>query len=193
MTSQPHQTRSDPGLQPPWRDRRGWARRSLAGLAWAMAVSTAAAQPGNAPAATSFWASGPTLVERQNVDTRDLRGNVVMVFYWSTACTVCLQKMGELRANAAGWRGKPFQLVLISVDRTPGDLENYLRTVRLMEPRGPALPVLWAGDPAFSHTLPAAPTRLPMTLVLDTRGGVSQRHEGRIAPEAWDAVADLMP
>ena len=145
------------------------------------------------PAGGAFWAAGPTLVERQSVDTRDLRGNVVMVFYWSTSCTVCLQKMGELRANAAGWRGKPFQLVLISVDKTPADLDSYVRTVRLMDPRGPALPVLWAGDPAFAHTLPSPPARLPMTLVLDTKGEVAQRHEGRMAPEAWDTVAELMP
>ncbi len=145
------------------------------------------------PAGGAFWAAGPTLVERQSVDTRDLRGNVVMVFYWSTSCTVCLQKMGELRANAAGWRGQPFQLVLISVDRTPADLDSYVRTVRLMDPRGPVLPVLWAGDPAYSHTLPSPPARLPMTLVLDTKGEVVQRHEGRMAPEAWDTVAELMP
>ena len=182
--------RAQPGDRLMNRRRAGMA---LACLAAAATVAPAAAQTAATPPAPAFWAAGPTLVERQNVDTRDLRGNVVMVFYWSTACTLCLQKMGELRANAAGWRGKPFQLVLISVDRTPADLESYVRTVRLMDPRGPAMPVLWAGDAAFSHTLATAPTRLPMTLVLDTKGEVAQRHEGRIAPEAWDTVAELMP
>jgi hypothetical protein len=189
MPARPHENTPDPAL---WRALRR-ARRAFACLALAAWVLPSAAQSPVQPPGPAFWASGQTQIERRNVDTRDLSGNVVMVFYWSTSCTVCLQKMGELRANAAGWRGKPFQLVLISVDRTPGDLENYLRTVKLMDPRGPALPVLWAGDPAFSHTLPAAPTRLPMTLVLDTRGEVVQRHEGRIAPEAWDTVAELMP
>ena len=36
-----------------------------------------------------------------------LRGKVVMLFFWNTDCVPCLQKMPELRANAAGWRGKP--------------------------------------------------------------------------------------
>jgi hypothetical protein len=28
--------------------------------------------------------------------------------------------------------------------------------------------------------------------VIDSKGMVAARHEGRIAPEAWDAVAELM-
>ncbi len=102
--------------------------------------------------------------------------------------SVCIQ-----RSSAARSRSRVAQLVLIRVDRTPADLDSCVRTVRLMDPRGPALPVLWAGDPAFSHTLPGPPGRLPMTLVLDTQGGVAQRPEGRMAPEPWDTVAELMP
>ena len=30
--------------------------------------------------------------------------------------------MAELRANAQGWRGKPFELVLVSEDRRRDDL-----------------------------------------------------------------------
>jgi hypothetical protein len=44
---------------------------------------------------------------------------------------------------------------------------------------------LWAGK--------AAAQKLPLTLVLDTQGRVVARHEGRIAPEAWDEVAELLP
>lgn len=183
---------------------RSALRAVLAGLL-AVAAGAAAAQADArrpaAPAPTAavtaapgaYWAAGPTLLERQNVDTRDLRGNVVMVFYWSTGCSLCLQKMGELRASANGLRGKPFQLVLVNLDRSSADVEGYVRTVKVMDPRGPAMPVLWAGDPAFSHSLAGPPARLPLTLLIDTRGEVVQRHEGRIAPEAWNAVPGLLP
>ena len=33
----------------------------------------------------------------------------------------------------------------------------------------------------------------PLTLVLNTKGQVIARHEGRIAPEAWDDVAEALP
>jgi len=43
----------------------------------------------------------------------------------------------------------------------------------------------------WSDPIPAQ--KLPLTLVLDVRGQVMAKHEGRIATEAWDEVADLLP
>ena len=34
---------------------------------------------------------------------------------------------------------------------------------------------------------------LPLTLLIDSKGRVLQRFEGRLAPEVWDGVADLLP
>jgi hypothetical protein len=42
-------------------------------------------------------------------------------------------------------------------------------------------------DPA-----PAA-QRLPLTLLVDTKGKVIARYEGRLAPEVWDGVAEQLP
>ena len=35
--------------------------------------------------------------------------------------------------------------------------------------------------------------RLPLTLLVDTQGKIIQRFEGRLAPEVWDGVAELLP
>jgi hypothetical protein len=44
--------------------------------------------------------------------------------------------------------------------------------------------------------LPAAwrsADRMPHTLIIDGRGTIVARHQGRVPPEAWNQVADLLP
>ncbi|PTT93121.1 TlpA family protein disulfide reductase [Pelomonas sp. HMWF004] len=135
--------------------------------------------------------TGSTL-DGQPFSLAALRGKVVMLFFWNTDCVPCVQKMPELRANAAGWRGKPFELVLVSTDRERAAALGYLQTLRQVEPNGSALPALWAGDLRWTAPL-AAPAAVPLTLVIDAKGAIVTRHAGRIAPEAWDEVADLLP
>ena len=180
-------------------------RRPCTGLAWqrllsvlaltlvsALIAGPAQAAQGTAPIPqTAFGLRGTTLDGRA-LDVSTLRGKVVMVFYWNTGCSVCMQKMAELRANAAGWRGKPFELILVSTDAQRLDAQNHARLVRLIDAQS-TLPTLWMGDPDYRDTLLAPPRRLPMTLVLDVDGKLATRYEGRMAPEAWDQVADLLP
>ena len=115
--------------------------------------------------------------------TETLKNKVAMVFYWSTSCGVCLSHLAELRANLVGWRGKPFELVTVNVDADMGAWRTYEHIAAQTQPVRPVS--LWTAKPPKG--------RLPVTLVLDSKGMVAARHEGRIAPEAWDAVAELMP
>jgi hypothetical protein len=41
------------------------------------------------------------------------------------------------------------------------------------------------------ETVPV-PVKLPLTLLVDAKGKVLQRIEGRVAPEVWDSVAELL-
>lgn len=125
-------------------------------------------------------------------DLAQRRGRVVMVVLWRTDCAVCLSKMPELRANAAGWQSAPFDLVLVNLDREATDAGYYDRLRLALT--GPAAQTfsLWQGQ----ARLPAewrAPPRLPLTLVIDREGRLAARHEGRVPPEVWNAVADLLP
>ena len=130
----------------------------------------------------------------QAFDLARQRGRVVMLVYWDTGCAVCRSKLPELRRNLLGWKDKAFDLVTISLDRREADWRQYeqLQTATQSEAaqRGVAL---WAGAPGFRHSLADKPARLPLTLVIDTDGRVRQRYEGRVAPEAWDLVAELLP
>ncbi len=124
-----------------------------------------------------------TSLSGANFDLAKSRGKVVLVFFWSTNCGVCLSAMPELRLNQAGWRGKPFELVTVNVDTNMADWKSYEKIAAVTQTQ--ALTAIWTGKPLSQ--------RLPLTLVLDTKGRVVARHEGRVAPEAWDEVAEILP
>lgn len=124
-----------------------------------------------------------TTLEGAGFDPASLKGKVVMLFYWSTRCAVCRSHLPELRANMVGWRNKPFVLVTINVDSDAAEWRAYEHIAQQTQSARPV--VLWSPGQLAS--------RLPLTLVLDTSAKVVARYEGRIAYEAWDAVADMLP
>jgi peroxiredoxin len=145
------------------------------------ALAQAQAQP-IGPNTPPLVLQGTTLADTR-FELSKLKGKVVMVFYWSTRCSVCLSHMAELRANLGGWRGKPFELVTVNVDSSMADWRAYEQITAKVEAVRPL--AIWSGKPPTQ--------KLPLTLVVDTQGRVVARHEGRIAPEAWDAVAEIIP
>lgn len=163
-----------------------WALASVAlpgGAALAQAQGTAKA--------VEARLVGPTLDGRA-FDLRAQRGRVVMVVLWRTDCAVCLNKMPELRANAQGWKGKPFDLVTLNVDAGRTDADSYDRARRLVASGAGPVWSFWQGDVQWSAGW-AAGARLPLTLVFDREGVLKARHEGRVPSDVWDEVADLLP
>ncbi len=163
--------------------------RSLATLALLAFACGAMAQNPPAPPAPTF--AGRT-VDGRAFDLQARRGRVVMVVLWKTECPVCLEKLPELRANAMGWKNAPFDLVLVNLDTTPADAEAYERARRLVEAQGATIVPMWQGHaklpPAWSQG-----GRLPRTVLVDREGRVAFTHEGRVPPELWNEVADLLP
>ena len=156
------------------------------GLLLSLAPTAAPAQAlGDAPAL-----SGRTL-SAEPFDLSALRGKVVLVLFWSTDCPVCLDKMPELRANAQGWRGKPFELVSVSFDRRERDAADYEKLVGTLVPTTQRFPTLWAGHPAYKSSA-ARPAHLPTTWLIDKAGKLVETYSGRIPPEAWDRIAELL-
>jgi len=138
-------------------------------------------------AATPLALQATNLAGERFVAQERLRSKVAIVFFWSTACAVCRDSLPELRANLAGWRDKPFALVTVNVDRNPADWQAYERI--LGQTQSPPKGLFALRQDA---TVPA-PAKLPLTLLVNAQGQVVARFEGRLAPEAWDGVADLMP
>ena len=148
--------------------------------------------PALAPAQTAQTA--PTLLnlnatgsngEKFSADR--IRGKVAIVFYWSTSCAVCRDSLPELRTNLNGWRDKPFALVTVNVDKKAEDWLAYEKIQGKTQMPFKGLIAVRQDEGK------AVPMKLPLTLLVDAKGKVVARYEGRLAPEAWDGVADLMP
>ena len=150
-----------------------------------------------------LWAAGPaavaapppfkgTTLDGQRFALDQRLGRVVMVMLWRTDCSVCLSKMQELRDNAAGWKGKPFDLVLLNLDRSRTDVVLHHQAQQQVD-RSKALNwTLWQGD----AEVPAGwgqPARLPVLMIFDTQGVMVKRHEGRLPAEVWDDIAEMLP
>lgn len=140
----------------------------------------------------AFWPVGKPLQvaannpQGQAFDVAQLRGKVSVVFVWSVSCAVCRSSLPELRANAAGWRDKPFALLTVNVDRERDEWLAYERLVTKTQTPPKNLQPLHMGlDSNYAG-------KLPLTLLVDAQGRIKARFEGRMAPEAWDGVAELL-
>jgi thiol-disulfide isomerase/thioredoxin len=124
-----------------------------------------------------------------------LKGKVVMLMFWSTDCPVCRDKMPELRENYQGWAGKPFELVLVSVDKRMKDVDDYEAVINRMVPLKQRFVQLWAGESGYGDSLGTAQMargQLPMTYLIDKNGKVAAKFVGRIPADAWDQIAELL-
>lgn len=172
----------------------GCALLALLGCLLAGAVRAQAPPPAPLPAAAPAVLQGPT-VDGAPFSLAALKGRVVLVMFWSTGCAVCRDKMPELRQNALGWRGQPFDLVMVSTDRRQQDLIDYERILAATVPVSQRFIQLWNGAPGYRDTLGGtalAGPSLPTAFLLDKSGRVVERYSGRIPAEAWDRIADLL-
>jgi peroxiredoxin len=143
-----------------------------------------------APPATAVQLEGKT-TDGKAFSLAQLKGKVVMVMFWNTSCAVCRDKMPELRTNYEGWKGKPFELVLVSTDRNMKDVDDYDKIISQSVPIKQRFISLWAGAPGFKHGFGSA-AQLPATYVINAQGKVVDSYIGRVPAEAWDKVAELM-
>lgn len=162
----------------------------ILGMAMFLAAVAAGAQQARAAPAAAPQITGKTL-EGKPFQLGSLRGKVVLVMFWSTSCAVCRDKMPELRQNYEGWQGKPFEMVLVSTDKRMRDLDDYEAIISRTVPIKQRFVQLWAGEPGYTDNF-GAPGQLPASFLIDKNGKVVQRYQGRIPPEAWDRIADLM-
>jgi thiol-disulfide isomerase/thioredoxin len=159
----------------------------LPGLVAPLGGAAYAAAPASGPGQTL---SGRA-VDGQLRSLAALRGRVVLVFFWATDCAVCRDKMGELRANVGGWKGQPFSMLGVNMDRQRQDLVDYERLVATTLPKAPRLDSIWAGDADFRSSL-GTPEHLPMAVLIDKQGQEVRRYSGRIPASAWDDIAELL-
>jgi thiol-disulfide isomerase/thioredoxin len=157
------------------------------------ALATACALPAclrAQPAAKPPALAGTTL-EGQPYDLRADEGKVVLVFFWSTDCAVCRDKMPELRLNYEAWRNKGFQLVAVNTDKSAAVLRDYQAIVDRAVPATQRFPSLWRGAGGHRDGFGTI-AQTPTSFVLDRTHKVVNEIRGRIAPGLWDDIAELV-
>jgi thiol-disulfide isomerase/thioredoxin len=146
------------------------------------------------PKPTSLMVEGETL-DKKAFQLSTLKGKVTLVMFWSTDCPVCRDQMPELRENVQGWADKPFELVLVSVDKKMKDVDDYFRLLSQVVPSKQRFTQLWAGSSNYKDSIKAQQIpvkQLPATFLLDKSGKVTAVFYGRIPVQAWDDIADLL-
>jgi peroxiredoxin len=158
----------------------------------AQVPSKAAASAGVVAVGKSVSLRGPT-TQKKPFDLAQLHGKVVMLFFWSTDCPVCLDKLPELRRNLKGWRGKDFAIVAVNQDRHQSDLVAYEKVLMHAVPSNSVLDkqmqILWRKDPAYRDNLGSFAVNASTTLVLDRDGKVITSVQGWISNDVWDDIA----
>ncbi|WP_431099198.1 peroxiredoxin family protein [Polaromonas aquatica] len=153
--------------------------------AFAQTLATSAVAPVTLP-----QIEGKT-IEGTYFKLSSLKGKVVLVMFWSTGCAVCRDKMPELRNNYEGWAGKPFELVAVNTDTRMQDFLDYERIISRTVPLKQRFVQLWTGEGGYKDNV-GKPAQLPAAFLVDKTGKVVERYVGRIPPEAWDRIADLL-
>lgn len=151
----------------------------------------AAAATAPTPEALSTATLRGATLDGQAFDLQRLRGKVVLLVFWSTECAVCRDKMPELRANVKGWAGQPFEVIGISTDRDRRSLVRYQQLVDMSVPAAQRFTALWRGEPGHQDSFGDA-AALPAAYLIDKQGKVVESHHGRIPPETWDRIAELL-
>jgi peroxiredoxin len=153
-------------------------------------LSSAALSLRAAPAPSPTLSGATTLAEPVSLER--LRGSVAMIFFWSTDCALCLDKLPELRRNVDGWLGKPFVILAVSQDRSLEDLRAYEKVLRQTGPDRAQFKLLWRRAPAHRDGFGELPRRSPTTFVIDKQGQVAKTISGRVPAEIWDDIAELV-
>lgn len=168
---------------------------SMMSMASAFAQVPAASRATSAPAPAVAPAAMPQIegktIEGAPFKLSSLKGRVVLVMFWSTGCAVCRDKMPELRNNYEGWAGKPFELVAVNTDTRMQDFLDYERIISRTVPLKQRFVQLWNGEGGYKDNV-GKPVQLPAAFLVDKTGKVVERYVGRIPPEAWDRIADLL-
>ncbi len=114
----------------------------------------------------------------QTVSPAQLRGKVILLNFWATWCGPCRAEIPDLIQLQAKYAGR-LQIIGLSVDEGPAEaVKRFAQRVRINYPIAFASPELQA---KFGGIL-----GLPTLFLLDTNGGIVQKHIGLRNPDLYE-------
>ena len=106
-------------------------------------------------------------VDGREVDLEKMRGQVVLVDFWATWCTICIVELPKVKATYHKLHPRGFEIVGISLDEDKADLDKLLKQQKLPWPQyfdGKGLENKLAQEFIV--------TGLPLMLLVDKKGNV---------------------
>ncbi|GAB3629030.1 thiol-disulfide isomerase [Pandoraea terrae] len=167
---------------------RPWRAPWLAGLArraLAFAVALGALTPLCAFAAEvgdTVSLPSVTLLDGRTLPAGYFRGKTVIVEYWASWCPFCAQQNPHLQKLYETTRGKPLEIVAISIDKTPKEASDYLRDRHYTFPAGM--------DTADWQRTLGKRKALPELYVIGRNGRILRKEVGEMFPEDVAALAE---
>ena len=105
----------------------------------------------------------------------DLSGQVVLVNFWATWCKPCEDEMPAMQRLYSALAGEDFEMLAISVDESPSDVEAFVDRMGLK------FPILLDPEQASSRLYQT--TGFPESILVDQDGRIVERYVG---PRQWD-------
>lgn len=105
----------------------------------------------------------------------ELSGQVVLLNFWATWCKPCEDEMPAMQRLYAALADEDFEMLAISVDESPSDVEAFADRMAL------DFPILL--DPEQSSSRLYQTTGFPESILVDENGRIVERYVG---PRQWD-------
>ena len=147
--------------------------RVRAGIAVALVLAAgAAAYLATATATRPAPPVDYTLLDGTRLNLRQLQGQVVLVNFWATSCTVCVHEMPQIVATHQKYRGRGYETLAVAMQYDPPAYVAEFARRRAL-PFGVVIDNTGAIARSFAD-VPGTPT----TFVIDRHGEIVQRYVG---------------
>nr|WP_150669010.1 TlpA disulfide reductase family protein [Pandoraea anhela] len=123
-----------------------------------------------------------TLLDGKTLPASAFRDRTVIVEYWASWCPFCAQQNPHLQKLYVATRGKPIQIVTLSIDKAPQDALDYLKAHNYTFPAG-------METDAWRAAL-GKRRGLPELYVIGRNGKVLRKEVGEMFGEDVAALAD---
>ncbi len=159
--------------------RRDFVRSGLAvSLMMASGMSLADTTP------NPFTLHG-TDVYGKKIDLKDFSGLTVLVSFFTYDCDVCSDDLRLMREFYFNNKKKKFMLLGVNLDVNKKDLDDYNELTTQAYAKDQRFPTVWRNAPGHQDNFGTISVK-PTHFVLDGKGQLKFKREGKFQPEDWD-------